>query len=72
MWNLLRDPDGRPALTYGVVPEPTNSSCAAWLAAKCGNASCNPPRYRCHLGCILLKIQYQRYRCPQGPERSGL
>ena len=39
MWNLLRDPDGRPALTYGVVPEPTNGSCAAWLAAKCGNTS---------------------------------
>lgn len=39
VWNLLRDPDGRFALTGGVPVQPTNVSCAAYLRAKCGNAS---------------------------------
>eukprot|EP01047_Picozoa_sp_COSAG01_P066648 COSAG01_NODE_9243_length_2507_cov_4.230482_3_plen_137_part_00 len=39
VWNLLRDPDGRPALTGGVQAQPTNASCEGWLGAKCGNAS---------------------------------
>ena len=39
VWNLLRDPDGRPALTYGVVPQPSNDTCTEWMHSKCGNAS---------------------------------
>jgi hypothetical protein len=44
-WNLLRDPDGRFALTGGVPSQPTNASCAGYLRAKCGNASWEGQRW---------------------------
>ena len=30
VWNLMRDPDGNAAMTYGVAPQPVNSTCKAW------------------------------------------
>ena len=45
VWNLLRDPDGRFALTGGVPPQPTNGTCAGYLRAKCGNSSWGGQRW---------------------------